>query len=222
MSIRTWTAAFLISVSVCVVRHGVTVVAFSIDESFSSKGEIRQKIAPYREYRMTATVADKVLLALASDEAVPERIKLVSSALAHAPLSSAEWLELSQARLVAGLPPEKIFAALALSNLTGPNESYLMAHRAVFAIPLWISLPPKLQHSLIADMVSGGFAGMTAEMRSTIRFVLSQSNDRAREEMRAALLLNGKKGVEISESLGLEPANTRSRAVPANSSDMVQ
>ena len=47
---------------------------------------------------------------------------------------------------------EQVFDSLELSVLTGPNEGYIMAERAIFALSLWERLPPDLKSRVATDL----------------------------------------------------------------------
>jgi hypothetical protein len=49
---------------------------------------------------------------------------------------------------------EDVFGSLELSVLTSPNEGYVMAERAVFALSLWDRLPAGLKRHTAGDVAA--------------------------------------------------------------------
>ena len=54
---------------------------------------------------------------------------------------------------------EQVFGSLELSMLTGPNEGYVMAERAIFGVSLWESLSPDLKRRVAIDLAAAEIAG---------------------------------------------------------------
>ena len=89
-----------------------------------------------------------------------------------------------------------------MSDLTSPNEGWLMATRAILAVPLWRVLPPDSRRAAVNDLV-GGWSEVSDVQRTALRVSLRLQSSRAREEIRAALLLAGEETAPIAETLGL-------------------
>ena len=106
-----------------------------------------------------------------------------------------------------------------MSDLTSPNEGWLMATRAVLAVPLWLVLPPDSRRAAVTDLV-GGWSEVSGVQRTALRIALRQQSSRAREEIRAALLLAGEGAAPVAQALGLgAPLESREDAAPAAPTD---
>jgi hypothetical protein len=160
--------------------------------------------------RMSALVDDAVVGGMARarliDNAGPSesrrRVAELSEMLARAPLSSGLWLDLARARFADGAEPAKIFSALDMSQMTGPNEALVMAGRAIFGLPLWMLASHEMREAITRDLVGGWFE-VKDTRRMLLRVLLAQARPETRAELRAALIAHGKDGVAIAVRLGL-------------------
>ena len=120
------------------------------------------------------------------------------------PLSSFDWLSLSNMQLAMDQPMEDVLASLKLSMLTGPNEGYVMAERGVFGVSLWESLSPDLKSRVARDLVLALFPRnrIEGEASGKLRAVLSAKPERVRKELREALLTTGLSPEKIEQKLG--------------------
>lgn len=134
--------------------------------------------------------------------------------LRRQPLSSSAWLDLATARLASGKGMTEVAQALRLSALTGPNESVLMASRALFALPLWTALPDDLHRRTAQDIV-GGWERLEASDKLVMRLTLSNASA-TRTELSALLHQVGGMNQARLGDLGLDPAasNRPEGAVP--------
>ena len=122
--------------------------------------------------------------------------------LGRAPIAGREWVDLARARLVTGARLEQVASALAVSVVTAPNESQVMAARASFGLPLWASLPPDSRRGLVGDLL-GGWGDLAQNDRDSLRAIFAAGPVRSRQEVLGALLLSGKAGAPIIAALGL-------------------
>ncbi|QKP78204.1 hypothetical protein HT051_12555 [Methyloligella sp. GL2] len=76
-------------------------------------------------------------------------VLIVDQELRQNPSSSGFWLWLADLRK--NRPPEEFNAALLMSQLTAPNEAYIMQERAILGISRWDILTPELRRSIIRD-----------------------------------------------------------------------
>jgi hypothetical protein len=118
------------------------------------------------------------------------------------PLSSAHWLLLSAMDSVAKESSVWVIAALAMSNVTGGNEGYIMPERAIFALSQWENLPSDLRSTAIRDLVIG-WKSFTSPKLAQLQGILSAKSERERAVMRAALLHMGNATLEDLAQMGL-------------------
>src|SRR3954454_8442737 len=153
-----------------------------------------------------AALARHAALEAARDEGEPaqsEQTELLSAILERQPIASAAWLSLSKLRALSASPTQDVVAALALSNLTGPNEGDLMAARAVMGFAIWDRLPPDIRRTTINDLV-GGFDAANATQRDQLRTLAGNASNKDFQGMRAQLLLAGAEGTKIAKVLSFE------------------
>ena len=144
---------------------------------------------------MQAELTEKINIS--DQKAANSRREALSSILSIKPLSSVDWLSLSGWQLVTDQPMEQVFESLELSMLTGPNEGYVMAERAIFGVSLWERLSPDLKRRVAIDLAAEEIAG-----NEKFRAVLSAQPERVRNELRAAMLATGLSPKEIEQRLG--------------------
>src|SRR6516165_11317655 len=150
VTIRLLTAIALIVISGVAVAKGWGIVRFFLASTNIVSSEKRAKIAD--TWRATSGIISTALNDELADEtnqsdiiAAYRQRELLSAILSIKPLSSGDWLALSKAELMTRQPIENVFGSLELTMLTGPNEGYVMAERAAFALSLWESLPADLK-----------------------------------------------------------------------------
>jgi hypothetical protein len=130
------------------------------------------------------------------------RIALIEALLRVTPTASDLWLQLAANRLLSGAQPDEVLKALALSEVTGPNERHMMAARASFALPLYADLPEKVRGMASRDLV-GGWSELKFEQREFLRLVLARAPDDVRQDLRARLVRIGAEVELIITALGL-------------------
>ncbi|RBP07330.1 hypothetical protein DFR50_12855 [Roseiarcus fermentans] len=188
--IRFWTAIIVMILSGLAIGSGATGLSLALAERSADAASAATALAPFVGDSLVGDVAARAAARLARPRSPVEAETLAGQLLSQAPLSSGAWLDLAIARREAGEPAETVAAALAMSTTTGPNELRFMTARAKFALPFWKSLPPDVQHAVIADLV-GGWAGIDPGARTKLRTMLSSAPEGTVEAMRTALLLNG-------------------------------
>ncbi len=201
---RFASALVVIGVSAFAVSRGVELAGFAIAEMSADEATVAKRLAPWSNARGVATLARRHVLTEARDDDLDAKARLAATAdlLALTPLDGNAWVALAALRFASGAPAEKGSSALAMSSLTGPNEGWLMATRAVLAIPLWRVLPPDSRRAAVNDLV-GGWLAVPDVQRTALRVSLRQQTSGAREEIRAALLLAGEEAAPVAETLGL-------------------
>jgi hypothetical protein len=156
-------------------------------------------------------IASKALQVGLTDETNPSdamiayrRREILSQILSIKPLSSMDWLSLSDMRLATDQSTEDVLAALRLSMLTGPNEAYVMVKRGVFGVSLWERLSPDLKSRVAYDLAPTLFPRTPAEAaeRGKLQALLSAKPEPERQEIREALLATGLAPKEIKRTLG--------------------
>jgi hypothetical protein len=144
-----------------------------------------------------AELAEKINIS--DQNAANSRREALLAILSIKPLSSVDWLSLSGIQLVTDQPMGQVLEGFELSMLTGPNEGYLVAERGIFGVSLWQSLSPYLKRRVAIDLVS---AEITVTGNEKFRAALSAQPERARNEVRAAMLATGLSAKEVEGRLG--------------------
>ena len=200
--IRLWTAIALIGICGFSVTRGWVIVRFSFAMATPDSSEKRDEII--NSWSSVPEVASAALQAelrekidISDQKAANSRREALSSILSIKPLSSVDWLSLSGWQLVTDQPMEQVFGSLELSMLTGPNEGYVMAERAIFGVSLWEKLSPDLKRRVVIGLVAEEIAG-----NEKFRAVLSAQPARVRNEVRAAMLATGLSSNEVERRLG--------------------
>lgn len=197
---RAWGAVVIVGVCLFAVASGVDVVAFALAD-LSAGGDVA-RLTPWTAKRGVASLALRRIVDDSTAEDVDRRRGEVVELLSHAPLDASAWVTLATLRLDGG-QTEKGLAALAMASLTGPNEGWIMARRAVLGLTLWQALPPDSRQRAAADSVES-WQYVPAVKRSALRAVLRLQTPSVRDEMRAALLRAD--GASVADALGLRAA----------------
>jgi hypothetical protein len=130
----------------------------------------------------------------------------VTEILAVTPMSSAHWLLLSGLRSIARESSVWIIAALAMSNVTGANEGYLMPQRALFALSSWESLPSDMRPAAVHDLAQG-WKSFTEPKKIQLRNILTSKSTNVRDNLHKRLTATGTLSPENLTQLGF--ANPR-------------
>jgi len=113
----------------------------------------------------------------------------LSAALSIKPMSSFDWLWLSEMQLARDEPIDTVLETLTLSTLTGPNEGNVMAKRGIFSLTIWDALSPHLKDRTVVDLAAGTLSSASA--RSELGAVLSTEPERVRSELLRRLVAEG-------------------------------
>jgi hypothetical protein len=202
---RLWSARFLttlvvVLLSLTAIAQGWTAVRLGLAEQGAGAANAEARFSPLIGDGLVGDVALRDRLRLAPLAAPRAKIDAVSALLSRTPLNSGAWLDLAIARRAAGDKMESVAAALAMSTVTGPNEAFVMAGRASFALPFWSALPPEARRALVADLV-GGWQALDDEARRRLSAILAAAPDRSPQEISAALTLTGAEGASIAAAL---------------------
>jgi len=128
--------------------------------------------------------------------AANSRREALSAMLSIEPLSSPDWLALSNVQLITDQPMDQVLTTLTLSALTGPNEGYLMAERGIFGASLWEDLSPDLRRRVGLDLAAEDVDG------GKVQAILSEKSEGVRGELRSAILATGLAPKEVERRLG--------------------
>jgi hypothetical protein len=202
------TAFAVIGTSFFAMSMGVQFTRFALAEMAVGDEALGSRLATWTHTPGIAVFARRHVVSELGEAAdANERLAATADLLSRAPLDSGAWAMLAASRFASGAPVEKGVSALAMSNLTGPNEGRIMAARAVLALPLWRVLSPATRHWAVNDLV-GGWAEVTEARHTVLRVSLRQQAPQTREEIRAALVLadDGAAG-PIAAALGLGAAS---------------
>jgi hypothetical protein len=202
--IRLWTAIALIGACGFSVTRGSAIVHFSLAMANVDSSEKRDEII--NTWSFVPEVASAALHAgltkeidISDQKAANSRREVLSSILSIEPLSSLDWLSLSGVQLVTDQPMGQVLGSLELSMLTGPNEGYVVAQRGIFGVSVWESLSPYLKGRVAIDLAAGE---ITVTGNEKFRAILSAQPERARNELRAAMLATGLSPKEVERRLG--------------------
>ena len=198
--IRSWTAIALIGICGFSVTRGYSIVHFSLAtaniEVFENWTEVFNPWTAVPEVASAALQAElNEEINISDPKAANDRRETFSSIVSIRPSSSLSWLSLSGLQWVTHRPIAQVLGSLRLSMLTGPNEGYVMAERAIFAVSLWESLSPDLKRQVVIDLAR-------AEVNEKFRTALSAQPIEVRNELREALLAIGLSPKEIDQRLG--------------------
>jgi hypothetical protein len=209
IDVRLATAVVVIGICSFSVAWGWRIVHFSLAMANVASSEKREDII--NSWSSVSGVASKALQAELTDKvdtsnakAVSSRRAALASILAIEPLNSADWLSLSGLQFETDQPMEQVFDSLELSVLTGPNEGFIMAERAIFALSLWERLPPDLKSHAATDLTPIIFPRTPAEGAEGGKFraVLATKPEQVRKELRDALVAKGVSPKTIEDRLG--------------------
>jgi hypothetical protein len=202
--IRLWTAIALIGACGFSVTRGSAIVHFSLAMANVDSSEKRDEII--NTWSFVPEVASAALHAgltkendISDQKAANSRREALSAILSIEPLSSLDWLSLSGVQLVTDQPMGQVLGSLELSMLTGPNEGYVVVQRGIFGVSLWESLSPYLKGRVAIDLAAGE---ITVTGNEKFRAILSAQPERARNELRAAMLATGLSPKEVERRLG--------------------
>ena len=202
--IRLWTAIALIGACGFSVTRGSAIVHFSLAMANVDSSEKRDEII--NTWSSVPEVASAALRAeltekinISDQKAASSRREALSAILSIEPLSSLDWLSLCGVQLVTDQPMGQVLGSLELSMLTGPNEGYVVAQRGIFGVSLWESLSPYLKRRVAIDLAAGE---ITVTGNEKFRAILSAQPERARNELRAAMLATGLSPKEVERRLG--------------------
>jgi hypothetical protein len=134
---------------------------------------------------------------ISDSKAANSRREALGSMLSIEPLSTVNWLSLSEIQLVTDQPMEQVFESLELSMLSGPHEGYVVAERGIFGVSLWERLSPNLKGRVTQDLAEGEIVG-----NEKFQAVVSAQPARVRNEIRAAMLAAGLSPKEAERRLG--------------------
>ncbi len=195
---RLSTAIVMIGICGFSVAQGWRLVHFSLVSAnidvLENRAEIINKWAAVPGVASTALQAELQEKINRSDPKLTNsRRQALETLFSIKPLSSVDWLSLSDMELVTDQPMGRVLGALTLSTLTGPNEGYVMAERAIFALSLWEDLWPDLKSHVAIDlrpMLSPPTPAEGAE-KGNFLSVLATKSERVRNELRTALVAAG-------------------------------
>ena len=209
IDVRLATAVVIIGICSFSVAWGWRIVHFSL--AMANVGSSEKRADVINSWSSVTGVASRALQAELTDKidisdakAVSGRRAALASILAIEPLNSADWLSLSGLQFATDQPMQQVFDSLELSVLTGPNEGYIMAERAIFALSLWERLPPDLKSHVAIDLSPMIFPRTPAEGAEGEKFraVLATKPERVRKELRDALVASGLSPKTIEDRLG--------------------
>jgi hypothetical protein len=190
--IRLLTALAVVGICVWPVCQGVNVVRYATADSKPEALQPWFAVAGLafdaRERALTPTNDSS------DDSTIRKRRDELAQILAIKPLSSHYWLQLAEVRVDAHEILTKAIDALELSDVTGPNEGYMMAQRGLFGIWQWEALPAEVQYRAIADLAArqNAHANRISDPEiAWLRKTLSEKTEKVRQAIRLDLQAQG-------------------------------
>lgn len=182
--VRIATSLAIMAVAAAIGARGFGVARFAIaDMSAPSDRAARVTAADYVDTPGLRLAARR--RAAAPDQDGAGRIATDRALLAVAPLSSAIWLDLAEARRrEAAIDPA--IRAYMMSVLTGRNEGVLMPARASVGVALWPRLAPEGRRAVVADLAFG-WRALTPPQRLRLAATAADMGRADRIALRAAL-----------------------------------
>ena len=196
-SARLLTAVAVIGLCAFALVRGVGIARFADARAHAGAPDARaDAMRAWIDVPGVAADARQAMLTGGADprdtEGARKREQALAAVLAARPLSSASWLSLAGARLVAHEPYDKVLAALAMSSVTGPNEGNIMLSRGIFGLVLWSALPPDARARTITDLAEPMRIALTPDPEvAAARGVLAGLGAPARDEIGALLRAQG-------------------------------
>ena len=192
-TIRVMTSLVVIALCLWPVWKGYDLIRFGMAQSASSPAEA---VRPWLDDPGVAFDAREIALtpddASGDEQTARKRRDEIMAILAIRPLSSSYWLKLAEARLDNGEPLSKALEDVEMSAITGPNEEYMITQRGLFGIWQWKLLPPDIQRSTIADLVTASLSDPKAVW---LKKNLAEKSEPVRQQIQSALREQGfKKG----------------------------
>jgi hypothetical protein len=195
---RLVTALVIIIVCGFAIARGWIIVQFSWS---TMQTDILQKQPQVLQTWLTvpdvAANALQIALKHANTEDVVGRRGTLLTLLAIKPLSSPDWLALAQLQLVTDSPMDEVTASLLLSMVTGPNEGYVKAERAILGVAIWDKISPDLKRRTANDLTASEVID-----NPKVRTALATKSQPVRSEIRTALVETGLSSKEIERRLG--------------------
>jgi hypothetical protein len=159
---------------------------------FAMAGSEPEAVGPWVDVPGVAFAArEDALTAIndsSDDQTIRKRRDEIAEILAIKPLSSYYWIQLAEARIDAHEPLSSALDALELSEVTGPNEEYMITQRGLFGIWQWEVLPPDAQQRAIANLAAGHLSDTKLAWLKTD---LAGKSEQVRHEIRSALQAQG-------------------------------
>ncbi len=185
-NIRLLTALAVVGMCAWPVWKGVDVTRFAV------AGSAPEAVRPWLDVSGVAFAAREDALTSiddsSDDKTIRKRRDEIGEILAIKPLSSYYWLQLAEARIDDNEPLAKALEALEMSEVTGPNEEYMITQRGMFGIWQWEVLPPEVQQRAIADLVAERPSDIKA---AWLKKTLAGKPEQVRQEIRSALQAQG-------------------------------
>ena len=189
---RLLTALAVVGMCIWPVWKGFDVTRFAL------AGSKAEAVLPWLDDAGVAFAAREDALTSinnSSDDAtIRKRRDEIAEMLAIKPLSSFYWIQLAEARVDAHEPIAKALEALQLSEVTGPNEEYMITQRGMFGIWKWEVLPPDVQQRSIADLVSGYLSDTKL---AWLKKTLAEKPEPVRQQIRSDLQTQGLSSTDL-------------------------
>ena len=194
---RFITLCCVIGLAALAVKPALAVIGYGWLEAVGGNAE---QLAAYSN---TPGVSSLVREALLNQPMQRERaVSLGKDLLSGRPLLARGWLGLAWREIDDRSGLSMGLSAVAMSNVTGPNEGYVMASRAQLLLPLWGMLTPDLRAGATGDVVNA-WGMIDGDRRQDLRAGIARLLPLDRGTLRSALLLAGDPAAPVLVELGL-------------------
>jgi hypothetical protein len=202
--LRFITALVVVGICALAMYRGSDIVRFGVaDAGLGPEGKTADADRPWVNVPGLAFSAHESLLKGEGDsgdlKGAEKQREELKDILAVRPLSSEDWLALSEMRLVAGEPIGKVAEAFSLSVLTGTDEDLAMSRRGVFGLVHWEALPGDIRQRAAADLVAVLGAVKNSDI---LRAALYEKTEKFRQDIRTALQAEGISAAQLA-AIGL-------------------
>jgi len=192
---------FTILVALCgtgyALLSGATLAYFGAEQDGSISSET---VGPFtRAAGVEYASRDDLLSSSVQGSKLPDSVaKAISDVLSIRPTSAGYWLSLARVEASAGSLSESARQALNMSVLTGRDEPYLVAARALFGLAIWEVAPASVREQVTEDLGSA-LPMLSSEELKRVKSLLDQEAADAKSGIKLRLLGQGVRQKRLAE-----------------------
>ena len=87
-------------------------------------------------------------------------------------------------------PTDEVSNALAMSAVTGPNESVVLLGRGLFGLSMWDTASAEARYRAVADL-GAALPSLTPDELASAKAIIEKEPEEVRQDIRAQLLAKG-------------------------------